>query len=219
MIKICTVVMGKTLKEFLENLNKIQKVSEFVELRVDYIENLSVENIKTIRENTYRENIFTCRSVGEGGNFSGSKEKLLEIIAVANNLEFNHIDIERPLLNEINFNKKCKIIGSYHNFEKTPDYDELLEIYNSIDKYEKVDIVKIATMVLNERDNISLIQLLVNNENSIVLGMGEKGKIIRIAAPLVGGYLTFASVDDGVSAPGQISLEELKTIYEGKYDR
>jgi len=34
-IKICTPVIGKTLKEFLKNLDQVQEISEMVELRVD----------------------------------------------------------------------------------------------------------------------------------------------------------------------------------------
>ena len=39
-IKICTPVIGKTLGEFLENLDRVQEISEMVELRVDGIKNL-----------------------------------------------------------------------------------------------------------------------------------------------------------------------------------
>jgi len=40
-IKICTPVIGKTLEEFLNNLDQVQGVSDIVELRVDKIKNLS----------------------------------------------------------------------------------------------------------------------------------------------------------------------------------
>ena len=40
MIKICSVVIGESLEEFLDNLRKVQEVSNFVELRVDYIKDL-----------------------------------------------------------------------------------------------------------------------------------------------------------------------------------
>ena len=218
MIKICSVVIGNTLDEFLKNLEKVQKISKFIELRADYINNLNLNDLKIIRKNIFVENIFTCRSIKEGGKFTGSKNKLLNIIKFANELEFEHIDIEKDLLNDIDFDKKCKIIGSYHNFNKTPNYRELINIYNSIKKFTFVDIVKIATMVVNDNDNIKLTRLLINSKNVIVLGMGEKGKITRVISPLLGGYLTFASVDNNISAPGQITLNELKQIYGENHD-
>ena len=220
MIKICSVVTGKGLEEFLDNLHKVQEVSNVVELRVDYIKDLSIEHLDIIKKHTIKENIFTCRSIKEGGKFAGSKEELKSIIYKANELQFNHIDIEISMLENINFdNKNCKIIGSYHNFNNTPNYDELLNIYKNIKQYDFIDIVKIATNVINDNDNIELVKLLINKDKDIiVLGMGEKGKITRIISPLLGGYLTFASVDNNISASGQISLNDLIKIYGGKYD-
>ena len=220
MIKICSVVTGKSLEEFLDNLHKVQEVSNVVELRVDYIKDLSIEHLDIIKKHTIKENIFTCRSIKEGGKFAGSKEELKSIIYKANELQFNHIDIEISMLENINFdNKNCKIIGSYHNFNNTPNYDELLNIYKNIKQYDFVDIVKIATNVVNDNDNIELVKLLISKDKDIiVLGMGEKGKITRIISPLLGGYLTFASVDNNISALGQISLNDLIKIYGGKYD-
>ena len=216
-INICSVVIGKTLDEFLKNLEEVQKVSDFIELRVDYINNFSIKDIDIIKKNTIKQNIFTCRSLAEGGNFNQNINLLQDIIYKANELCFNHIDIEISLLDKVKFTKKnSKIIGSYHNFNNTPNFDELLTIYNKIINNKIVDIAKIATNVINDIDNINLVKLLINRKNIIVLGMGEKGKITRIITPLLGGYLTFASVDKNISAPGQISLYDLKKIYGDK---
>ena len=89
MIKICSVVIGESLEEFLDNLRKVQEVSNFVELRVDYIKDLSIEYLDIIKKQTLKENIFTCRSISEGGKFAGSKEELKSIIYKANELQFN----------------------------------------------------------------------------------------------------------------------------------
>lgn len=220
MIKICSVVIGKTLEEFLNNLDMVQQVSNFVELRVDYINDFSINQINIIKQHVYKENIFTCRSINDGGKFEGSKEELKNIVHEANELWFNHIDIEMSMLKSINFlNKNSKIIGSYHNFNNTPSYDELLNIYENIKRYDFVDIVKIATNVVNDSDNIELVKLLINKRGDIiVLGMGERGKITRIVSPLLGGYLTFASINNNISASGQISLSDFIKIYGDKYD-
>jgi 3-dehydroquinate dehydratase len=45
--------------------------------------------------------------------------------------------------------------------------------------------------------------------------MGEKGRISRIASPLLGGYLTFASLDQGEeSADGQIPIKKMREMME-----
>lgn len=222
MMKICTPVIGETLEEFLYNLEEIQKISDFIELRVDYINNFSINQIDIIKKYVIKENIFTCRSIDGGGKFQSNNEELKNIIYKANELKFNHIDIESKILKDINFIKKnSKIIGSYHNFDNTPNYNELLNIYNNIKKYNVVDIVKIATNVVNYSDNIELVKLLINkkNENIIVVGMGEVGKITRIISPFLNSYLTFASVNNNVSASGQLSLQELTNIYGESNER
>lgn len=219
-VKICTVVTGKNLEEFLNNLKKVQKVSDFIELRVDYIEDLKLEDLDIIKKNTIKENIFTCRSLEEGGLFKGSTEELLQIIYRAIELEFNHIDIEVSKLDLINISKckeNVKIIGSYHNFKETPNLNNLNDIVKKIADYDFVSIAKLATMSNNSEDTINLTKLLINNpadKDLIVLGMGEEGKITRIISPLLGGYLTFASLGECKSASGQINLDELKKIYK-----
>jgi 3-dehydroquinate dehydratase-1 len=47
----------------------------------------------------------------------------------------------------------------------------------------------------------------------IAVSMGDAGKISRVVAPLLGAYLTYASLRKGKeSAPGQLSFEEVKRI-------
>lgn len=218
MTKICTVIKGNTIEEFLENLRIIQEKSNFVELRVDYISNLSIADLDIIREHTHKKSIFTCRSKSEGGQFPDNID-LFPIIYKANELKFDYIDIERSKLPKVEFNKKnCKIIASYHNFQETPSFNELERIYSSMLVYDFVDVVKIATNVQKDEDNINLVKLVLKKTKDIIaIGMGEKGKILRIVSPLIGGYLTFASVGENITAPGQIEISELKKIL--KYDR
>jgi 3-dehydroquinate dehydratase-1 len=53
-----------------------------------------------------------------------------------------------------------------------------------------------------------------NDQQLIVIGMGELGKRVRIISPLFGGYLTYAWVKKNKTAPGQMSLKEMKAIYD-----
>jgi len=218
-IKICIPVIGRNLEEFLENLNKIQKICDCVELRVDYIKNLKIKDIEVIKNEVKKEAIFTCRKKDEGGKFAGSEKERLEILEKALELDFDYVDIELSSINQINLsakNKEAKIICSYHNFKKTPDYKELEIIANQMREY-KASVLKIATMSHNEEDNRKLFKLLLNKckeEKMIVLGMEEVGKITRILLPLLGGYLTYANIDSSEIASGQINIEELENIYK-----
>ena len=47
----------------------------------------------------------------------------------------------------------------------------------------------------------------------IALCMGEKGRVSRVMAPLLGAYLSYASLEKGAeSAPGQLTIEEMNQI-------
>ena len=93
-IKICTPVVGKTLDEFLDNLKKTENVSDFVELRVDYIEKLKPEDIGIIYEAKSKEAIFTCRPKNEGGKFAGSEIERIGILNTVYDIDFEYIYIE-----------------------------------------------------------------------------------------------------------------------------
>ncbi len=203
-IKICTPVIGKTLKEFLKNLDKVQGISEMVELRVDHIKNLSENDLQLIRKKTIKEAIFTSRR----------KETILKAL----DLGFDYIDVEFSLVEELKLSKfkKTKVIISFHDYKKTPNIQELTLIIDRMRECN-IEVLKIATMVNDDQDIKNLLQILLNkkkNEKIIVVGMGEKGRITRVLGPLLGSFLTFASTSQGETAPGQIDIVKLKKIYQ-----
>ena len=202
-IKICTPVIGKTLTEFLKNLDQVQEISEMVELRVDNVKNLSPKDLELIRQETTKEAILTSRKK--------------EIILRALDLRFDYVDIDISLITKFRILKKTgtKIIVSFHDFKKTPSEQELKKIVKKVNKFE-TNIIKIATMVRKDSDNLKLVKLMssLHLKKRIIIGMGEKGKITRILGPFWGNFLTYASTEHGKSAIGQIDTFELKKIYK-----
>lgn len=202
-IKICTPVIGKTLNEFLKNLDKVQEVSEMVELRVDGL-NLTQKDLTLISKKIKKETILTSRNK--------------EIIMDSLNLEFDFIDVDLSMINDLKLSKKdrSKIILSFHDHEKTPRINRLKLLVNRMRKFG-VSVIKIATVVNDDRDIKNLFQILLNkkeNEKMIVIGMGKRGQIIRVFGPLLGSFLTFSSTKFGKSASGQIDINKMKEIYE-----
>ena len=56
---------------------------------------------------------------------------------------------------------------------------------------------------------------LERGQDIIAFSMGPTGKYSRVIAPLLGGYLTFAVLEAGQeSAPGQLTVQELLSIWE-----
>jgi len=203
-IKICTPVIGKTLNEFLKNLTLVQEVSEMIELRVDQIKNLTLNDLETIRKITNKEAILNSRNK--------------EIIIKGFESGFDYVDIDINTIKNFKLSKsqKSKTILSFHDFEKTPNINKLTSIVNHMRECN-VGVLKIATMVTSDQDITNLFQILLNKkkiEKMIIVGMGEKGKLTRILGSLLGSFLTFASTEFGSSAPGQINIVEMKTIYK-----
>lgn len=202
--KICTVVVGKTLNEFLKNLKEIQKESSMIELRVDLIKDLKKEDLSLIKKRTKKEVIFTWKKnywINEIFDFN-----------------FDYIDLDFKIIRKIKLpqRRKSKLIISYHNFQKTPKIKVLKLIIKKM-KLFKPEIIKIASYVNNLDDIKTLVSLMVDksfSEQRIIIGMGKKGKITRIIGPLLGCYLTYASTSFGQSAPGQIDIKSLKKTYE-----
>ena len=203
-IKICTPVLGKTLKEFLKNLDKVQEISDMVELRVDKIKNLSSQDLILIRKKTRKESILT-----------GIKK---ELITKAFELGFDYVDVELSQISgsKLTLKDKARIILSFHDFEKTPGLKELTEMINNMRKF-KTGVIKVATMVKNDEDLGNLFRLILakkKEEKIIVVGIGGKGRLTRILGPILGSFLTFASTPFGKTASGQIDLNEMLNIYK-----
>lgn len=111
---------------------------------------------------------------------------------------------------------KTKLIISYHNYEKTPQ--NLLPIYKKM-RALKPDIIKFSTKITKVEDIARIFSLIPKAEEDkqpiITLGMGKKGKITRILAPLLGNYLYYAPLaKKDATAPGQLTYKELNSYWK-----
>jgi 3-dehydroquinate dehydratase type I len=108
----------------------------------------------------------------------------------------------------------CDLMISYHNLHETPDarfLDTVLtDCYNA-----GADIAKIATMVNCPDDLARLVSLYTRPGRKVVIGMGDMGRISRVAARYLGAEFTFVSKEPGSeTAPGQLSMAELESIFK-----
>ncbi len=196
--------------EFEECLSMARKET-FVEFRFD----LLTLNLDQVREVVRAANscIATCRP----GHMDEADR--LEILKTAILSGADYVDIEvesdEVLMNEIIMSARThstSIIISYHNFEETPALPELEQIVSNC-RIAGADVVKIASQVNHTRDLQNLLKLYDGELRMVIIGMGEKGVISRIAAPMLGAEFTFAAAGAGQeTAPGQISKEQLLSI-------
>jgi len=79
------------------------------------------------------------------------------------------------------------------------------------------DVCKIVTTAQRFEDNLTILRLIseFSKTRIVVFAMGPLGFASRVLCPLVGGDFTYASIEQGKeSAPGQITVQELRKLYE-----
>jgi len=166
--------------------------------------------------------IAACRPGGR----SDEERKRFLMRAIASGAAFVDVEIESETTyrEEIVAEARshgCRVIVSHHDYERTPGRSAL-EACVSACFEAGADIAKIACMVSSDRENARLLALLDTHRKIVVVGMGEKGRVTRILAPLLGSPFTYASLSQGKeTADGQIdkeTLEELlRTVAEGVF--
>lgn len=229
--KICVPIVGKTKEEIIEEVNDLKEIClDVVEWRVDFFEN--VENIQQVKAvlNELRKYIpdtpllFTFRSIKEGGQKLISKDYYTILNKeISNTGLIDLIDVELfmgdEIVNEIvefAHEKEVKVVMSNHDFNKTPPKEEIISRLCTMQELG-ADLPKIAVMPQNEGD--VLVLLTATNEMVqvyadrpiITMSMAGMGVISRLCGEIFGSSLTFG-VAKKVSAPGQISVEELNSI-------
>lgn len=189
-------------------------------MRLDRISD--VTNITHIVESTEIPLIATNRPINYGGAFSGNQSERLKMLFIAAEKGFEYVDIELSALGLKNFVKELRQLGvkpiiSFHDFHKTPDKSKMQKILKS--QIENgAEICKIVTTAKKFEDNLTLLDFLneaSKNVKVICFAMGGLGKISRLLSPFFGGFFTIASLEkERETAPGQMTIQELKTVYQ-----
>ena len=112
---------------------------------------------------------------------------------------------------------KTRIILSWHDFAGTPGTIRLEAVLEEMLAAE-ADIVKLVTLAREPADNLRMLGLIPRaramGKDIIAFCMGPLGKWSRVAAPLLGSWLTFAPFSkSGASAPGQLPVNDLKRLW------
>lgn len=214
--RICAVVMSSSMDKLLPMILQAEKESDLIEIRIDYLLHHHEMDLHRIKEHIKKDVIITCRRRDEGGKWAGPEASRLQYLQTAYDLRFSYIDVELKTLKEkqfkIPYKSQTKTIISFHDFIQTPSEHDLKGIIVQMKRYNP-NIIKIATMIHHENDVYLLYKLLIEKKKEdkyIIIGMGDKGVSTRIISPLLGGYMTYCSIDNKGSAPGQISCKKMK---------
>ena len=97
------------------------------------------------------------------------------------------------------------VVGSYHDYESTPDADSIVAKLNGMDS----DIRKGAFRVNRLADLASILRASTRVDGRhVLLGMGALGAVTRIRADILGNEFSFGYIGEP-TAPGQFSVGEM----------
>lgn len=211
---ICVPIFEKNYESVIQSAeNSIEAGADIIEFRIDAMNHPNPDDVVNIIKDINHPLIATNRRIDEGGFFRGSESERMEILLEASK-HADIIDIELETdpyqMSKIIKASKSTII-SFHDFEKTPNIDVLLEVVSRERKLG--DIAKFAVMPNNISDTVVVLNVLSQVENTIGISMGDLGRYTRIVAPLFGSPITFASLDSK-SAPGQLDIQSTKYLLD-----
>ncbi len=229
--KICVPIVGKNKEEVLASAEKIvEKNPDLIEWRIDFLTEVTEEDkvqemAKALRAVAKEIPVLaTFRTKAEGGEQEIPEEKYISIYeALMDTGMIDLIDVE-VFLKEDNVKKLIsdahdrgiKVIGSNHDFHKTPEKEEIIRrlcLMQSIG----MDVAKMAVMPQCTKDLLTLLDAtrVMKEEHAdtpvITMSMSGKGVLSRLTGEIFGSALTFGTVGKA-SAPGQVPVEELREI-------
>lgn len=220
------------LKQSAQTL--LESPCDFVEWRADFYDGFRNETRRNSALLMLREILgdipilFTIRTKEEGGQADISIDDYLAINrSVIESGLADLVDVELMKGDEViktlaeaahQTVPTVRIVGSRHDFHKTPAEYEIVE---SLCKMQTLgaDIAKYAVMPTCERDVLTLLSATMTMKEHhpetpvITMSMGRLGAVSRVCGTLSGSAVTFGTAGNA-SAPGQLPADLLKTFLE-----
>jgi 3-dehydroquinate dehydratase/shikimate dehydrogenase len=206
--------------------------AEMLELRTDYLENLSVNLAKDLIAavkgiaGKRLPVIVTCRDNRQGGAIAHPHRLRIDVLVAALKAGVEFIDCEyenflstetqERIMVALSGSSRGRLILSAHSFETR--FAGISSLYRRISTIYPATIPKLVYTADHINDCFEAFDLLHQTSGErIIFCMGEPGLISRIIAKKLNSFVTFASIDDQTAtAPGQLTIQQLKELY--RYD-
>jgi 3-dehydroquinate dehydratase / shikimate dehydrogenase len=236
--RICAVAAAHTAAEMQAQVRAALRETPTVELRLDWLRN-DRERERFLRwlaraKKAMRGALFiaTCRTRAGGGTLRGGVEAEMRWLARAREAGCHWCDVEVESVRELRRRARRKkgpseatttdgqlvrkfavpkrVMISLHDFRRTPE-----QLMTPSLRSVHIDALKFATLVKNF-SNIGFHLAFAHGSRRhgprIAVPMGEIGLPGRVLALRCGSALAYAPVEEA-TAPGQVSLWELKHLY------
>ncbi len=230
MPKICVPIVGMTKEQIVKEAEYVRTLpGDLIEWRVDWFEHVfeyaCVEEMLFVLREKLGDLplLFTFRSKQEGGEKECDEKTYVELnqIAVKTGC-IDLVDVELftgeksvKAIVETAHENDVKVIISNHDFEKTPEKEEIVRRLFTMRK-AGADLPKIAVMPKTRNDVLTLLSATEEVSETIdcpiiTMSMSGIGMVSRLCGEVVGSAVTFGA-GEKASAPGQIGADDLKKI-------
>nr|WP_300324205.1 type I 3-dehydroquinate dehydratase [uncultured Anaerostipes sp.] len=231
--KICVPIVGVTKEEIIAEAKTFDSIPvDVVEWRVDWFENVfdfeKVEDVLKDLRDALKDTpiLFTFRTSKEGGEKAIEAEAYKELnqkAAASGYVDLVDVEVftgDEIVKEIVEKAHACgvKVVASNHDFDKTPEKDEIVKRLRKMQDLG-ADIPKIAVMPTCKRDVLTLLAATEEmyteyaDRPIITMSMAGTGVISRLCGEVFGSALTFGAAKKA-SAPGQMGVEDLKTVLE-----
>ena len=228
---ICTPLVGRTRDVVLAEVDAVlSKKPDVLEWRVDFFEALAdtrqvLDTARALRDRAGTIPVmFTRRSAIEGGEKIALPEPQVVQLYVdvcasrlVDLIDYETVNAAEDFrrLRAASREHGIALIGSYHNFQTTPDAAALGAKFALADRLE-ADIAKVAVMPKGPPDVLTLLGATFDASQSlpiplISMSMGPYGSLSRMVGFVYGSALTWA-VGKSSSAPGQVPIDDLRAV-------
>ena len=216
--KTCVSIGASSPAKLKSDLIKALNKSDYAELRLDFLKPIQIPNFLNSVKTHLQRCICTLRPKSEGGKFSGTEKERISILKLV--AEFNPylLDVEYNTLKNKELYKflktnKVNLLVSWHDFSKTPSKEFLKNMVKKMSRFSKnIKIVTTARAIDDTLRILALYRQKPTTTNLVAFAMGDYGRMSRILCTKLGSPFTYVSLGKPI-APGQFSIEEMKSIF------
>lgn len=215
--RICAVAAAATARETAKLIVAGLRQTPTIELRLDWLRNDSERSalLNWLKRKRFRGVTFiaTCRRRAGGGKLADGVQAELHWLAAARTAGCAWCDLEIETLRELRGRRlrdlglPPRILLSLHDFKRTPSFRQ-----RAPRQGHQADALKVAASARRIGDSVRLLELARRTRNVVAVPMGEAGLPARILALREGSALAYAPIA-AATAPGQVSLADLKYLY------
>lgn len=218
-MRICVSIAARNTEEALRKMAMADPLADVIELRLDL---MGTWDIGKLVRSTAKPVLATYRSMREGGMGAMGDDHATRCLREAIEAGACYVDVEWRMPSShreaiIEDPGASRIILSAHILDKTPPDPELRRLLKEMGDGGG-HLVKIVPWASTWEDNLRILALIpparAAGTEIIAFCTGPMGRFSRIFSPILGGYMTFAALEEGEeSAPGQIAATHMRDIW------